>query len=144
MAVLTQLMSDAATTALFAPAAVILAQALGHPPEPYVVTMAMAAVASILTPVGHHGNLLVYGPGGYQFTDFIWVGTPLNHPRGVDRDLARPGPLAPMIRCRRYIRLTNARDYGGERVNTTAERREVTSHVMAASPNRAGSRSTYG
>jgi di/tricarboxylate transporter len=64
MAVLTQLMSDTATTALFAPAAVILAQALGHPPEPYVVTMAMAAVASILTPVGHHGNLLVYGPGG--------------------------------------------------------------------------------
>jgi di/tricarboxylate transporter len=77
VAVLTQLMSDAATTALFAPVAVILAQALGHPPEPYVVTVAMAAVASFLTPIGHHGNLLVYGPGGYQFTDFVWVGTPL-------------------------------------------------------------------
>jgi di/tricarboxylate transporter len=75
--VVTQLMSDAATTALFAPVAVILAQALGHPPEPYVVTVAMAAVASFLTPIGHHGNLLVYGPGGYQFTDFVWVGTPL-------------------------------------------------------------------
>ena len=49
----------------------------GHPPEPYVVTVAMAAVASFLTPIGHHGNLLVYGPGGYQFTDFVWVGTPL-------------------------------------------------------------------
>jgi di/tricarboxylate transporter len=77
VAVITQLMSDAATTALFAPVAVILAQALGHPPEPYVVTVAMAAVASFLTPLGHHGNLLVYGPGGYQFTDFVWVGTPL-------------------------------------------------------------------
>jgi di/tricarboxylate transporter len=75
--VLTQLMSDAATTALFAPVAVVLAQALGHPPEPYVVTVAMAAVASFLTPIGHHGNLLVYGPGGYRFTDFVWVGTPL-------------------------------------------------------------------
>jgi di/tricarboxylate transporter len=77
VAVITQLMSDAATTALFAPVAVILARALGHPPEPYVVTVAMAAVASFLTPIGHHGNLLVYGPGGYQFTDFVWVGTPL-------------------------------------------------------------------
>jgi di/tricarboxylate transporter len=75
--VATQFMSDAATTALFAPVAVILAQALGHPPEPYVVTVAMAAVVSFLTPIGHHGNLLVYGPGGYHFTDFVWVGTPL-------------------------------------------------------------------
>jgi di/tricarboxylate transporter len=32
---------------------------------------------SFLTPVGHHGNLLVYGPGGYQFTDFIRAGAPL-------------------------------------------------------------------
>ncbi|MEP7198242.1 MAG: SLC13 family permease [Chloroflexota bacterium] len=73
----TQLMSDAATTALFAPVAVALAQALGHPPEPYVVTVAMAAVAAFLTPIGHHGNLIVYGPGRYQFADFVKVGTPL-------------------------------------------------------------------
>lgn len=77
VALLTQLMSDAATTALFAPVAVALAGALGHPPEPYVVTVAMAAVASFLTPIGHHGNLLVYGPGRYQFNDFVRVGTPL-------------------------------------------------------------------
>jgi di/tricarboxylate transporter len=75
--VVTQFMSDAATTALFAQVAVILAQALGHLPEPYVVTVAMAAVVSFLTPIGHPGNLLVYGPGGYHFTDFVWVGTPL-------------------------------------------------------------------
>ena len=75
--VLTQLMSDAATTALFAPLAAALAQTLGHAPEPYVVTVAMASVAAFLTPIGHHGNLLVYGPGGYQFTDFLKVGTPL-------------------------------------------------------------------
>jgi di/tricarboxylate transporter len=74
---LTQLMSDSATTALFAPVAVALARALGQPPEPFVVTVAMAAVASFLTPIGHHGNLLVYGPGRYQFTDFVRVGTPL-------------------------------------------------------------------
>jgi di/tricarboxylate transporter len=77
VATITQLMSDAATTALFAPVAVALAQGLGQPPEPYVVTVAMAAVAAFLTPIGHHGNLLVYGPGRYQFADFVRVGTPL-------------------------------------------------------------------
>lgn len=77
VAVLTQLMSDAATTALMAPVALALAQTLGYPPEAFVVTVAMSAVASFLTPIGHHGNLLIYGPGGYQFRDFILVGTPL-------------------------------------------------------------------
>ena len=75
--VLTQFMSDAATTAVFAPVAVALAQALGQPPEAYVVTVAMAAVASFLTPIGHHGNLLIYGPGRYEFADFVRVGAPL-------------------------------------------------------------------
>ena len=75
--VVTQFMSDAATTALFAPVAFALAQALGRSPEPYVITVAMAAVTSFLTPIGHHGNLLVYGPGRYQFMDFVRVGTPL-------------------------------------------------------------------
>ncbi len=76
-AVITQFMSDAATTALLAPVAVALAQALGQPPEPYVVTVAMASIVAFLTPIGHHGNLLVYGPGRYQFNDFVRVGAPL-------------------------------------------------------------------
>src|SRR5215510_13027399 len=75
--IVTQFMSDAATTALFAPVAFALAQGLGRAPEPYIITVAMAAVTSFLTPIGHHGNLLVYGPGRYQFVDFIKVGTPL-------------------------------------------------------------------
>jgi di/tricarboxylate transporter len=77
VAIITQLMSDAATTALFAPIALALANMLGQVPEPYVITVAMAAVTSFLTPIGHHGNLLVYGPGRYQFSDFIKAGTPL-------------------------------------------------------------------
>jgi len=77
VAVVTQFMSDAATTALFAPVAAALAQTLGRSPEPFVVTVAMSAVAAFLTPIGHHGNLLVYGPGRYRFADFIRVGTPL-------------------------------------------------------------------
>jgi len=77
VAAVTQFMSDAATTALFAPVAVSLAQAMGHSPEAYAVTVAMASVVAFLTPIGHHGNLLVYGAGGYRFIDFIRVGTPL-------------------------------------------------------------------
>lgn len=92
VAVLTQFMSDAGTTALFAPVAVALAQALGHAPEPYVVTVAMAAVAAFLTPIGHHGNLLIYGPGRYQFSDFVKVGTPLTLLVGVVVAL-----MAPMV-----------------------------------------------
>jgi di/tricarboxylate transporter len=73
----TQIMSDAGTTALFGPIAIALARGLNLPPEPFVVTVAMAAVTSFFTPIGHHGNLLVYGPGGYQFSDFVKVGVPL-------------------------------------------------------------------
>ncbi len=77
VAAVTQFMSDAATTALFGPIAIALAAVLGHRPEPFVITVAMAAVTAFLTPIGHHGNLLVYGPGRYRFSDFSRVGTPL-------------------------------------------------------------------
>src|SRR5204862_7701058 len=83
VAVLTQFMSDSATTALFAPVAVALARGLGHAPEAYVVTVAMASVAAFFTPIGHHGNLLVYGPGRYRFADFVRVGTPLTIVAGL-------------------------------------------------------------
>jgi di/tricarboxylate transporter len=77
VAVITEFMSDAATTALLAPLAAALAQGLGHAPEPYVVTVAMASVTAFLTPMAHHGNLIIYGPGGYRFGDFARTGTPL-------------------------------------------------------------------
>ncbi len=73
----TQVMSDAATVALFGPIAIALAKGLGVAPEPLVVTVAMASVTAFFTPIGHHGNLLIYGPGGYQFSDFLRVGVPL-------------------------------------------------------------------
>jgi di/tricarboxylate transporter len=81
--ILTQFMSDAATTALFAPLALRLAQVLGHAPEVYVVTVAMASVLALLTPLGHHGNLLIYEPGGYRFNDFPRVGIPLTIVLGI-------------------------------------------------------------
>jgi len=68
--------SDAATVALFGPIAIALAATLGHAPEAYVITVAMAAVTAILTPMSHH-NLIIYGPGGYRFFDYTRVGAPL-------------------------------------------------------------------
>ena len=83
VAVLTQFMSDAGTVALIGPIAAAFAASLGLPPEPFVVTCAMASVVAFLTPIGHHGNLLIYGPGRYQFGDFVRVGTPLTIISGV-------------------------------------------------------------
>ena len=76
-ALLTQIMSDAATTALLGPIAIALAQLLDLPPTPFVVCTALGAVVAFLTPIGHHGNLLILGPGQYRFGDFLRIGLPL-------------------------------------------------------------------
>ena len=51
--------------------------ALGLPPQPFVVCTALGAVVAFLTPIGHHGNLLILNPGQYTFGDFLRVGVPL-------------------------------------------------------------------
>src|SRR5690606_25282569 len=74
---LTQVLSDSATTVLLGPIAVSLAESLGQPATPFVVCTALGAVVAFLTPIGHHGNLLILGPGQYRFSDFIRIGLPL-------------------------------------------------------------------
>jgi di/tricarboxylate transporter len=76
-ALLTQILSDSATTVLLGPIALALAVALGLPPQPFVVCTALGAVVAFLTPIGHHGNLLILNPGQYRFGDFLRVGVPL-------------------------------------------------------------------
>jgi len=76
-ALLTQILSDAATTVLLGPIAVKLAQSLDLAPTPFVVVTALGAVVAFLTPIGHHGNLLILGPGRYRFGDFLRIGLPL-------------------------------------------------------------------
>src|SRR5690606_9867376 len=76
-ALLTQILSDSATTVLLGPIAISLAASLGQPPTPFVVVTALGAVVAFLTPIGHHGNLLILGPGQYRFGDFLRVGLPL-------------------------------------------------------------------
>lgn len=76
-ALLTQIMSDAATTALLGPVAIATAQVLGLPATPFVVCTALGAVVAFLTPIGHHGSLLILKPGQYRFVDFLRIGLPL-------------------------------------------------------------------
>ncbi len=64
--------------ALMAPLAVILAQQLNVDPKPFIMAVAFAASTAMATPMGYQTNLLVYGPGGYTFKDFVKFGLPLN------------------------------------------------------------------
>ncbi len=75
---LTELVSNNAVAVVVTPIAIGLAQALGLEPRPLVVAVMVAASASFATPIGYQTNMLVYGPGGYRFSDFLRVGIPLN------------------------------------------------------------------
>ncbi|MEL6451905.1 MAG: SLC13 family permease [Pseudomonadota bacterium] len=76
--VLTELVSNNAVAVVVTPIAIGLAGALGLDPRALVVAVMVAASASFATPIGYQTNMLVYGPGGYKFTDFMRVGIPLN------------------------------------------------------------------
>lgn len=81
--VLTELVSNNAVAVVVTPIAIGLAQAMGVDPRPLVVAVMVAASASFATPIGYQTNMLVYGPGGYKFTDFLRVGIPLNFSIGL-------------------------------------------------------------
>ena len=81
--VLTELVSNNAVAVVVTPITIGLATALGIDPRPLVVAVMVAASASFATPIGYQTNMLVYGPGGYKFTDFMRVGIPLSLSIGV-------------------------------------------------------------
>ncbi len=76
--ILTELVSNNAVGVVMTPIAIGLAHAIGVDPRPLVVAVMVAASASFSTPIGYQTNTLVYGPGGYKFSDFLRVGVPLN------------------------------------------------------------------
>lgn len=88
--VLTELVSNNAVAVVVTPIAIGLAEALGIDARPLVVAVMVAASASFATPIGYQTNMLVYGPGGYKFTDFMKVGIPLNLSVGVLASLLIP------------------------------------------------------
>jgi di/tricarboxylate transporter len=75
---LTQFMSNAASTVVIAPIAIGAAQQIGSDPHGLLMAVAVGASAGFLTPVAHQSNVLVMGPGGYRFGDYFKSGLPLD------------------------------------------------------------------
>ncbi|MFK7763074.1 MAG: SLC13 family permease [Roseobacter sp.] len=74
----TEIVSNNAVAVIMTPLAIGLASALALDPRPLVVAVMIAASCAFATPIGYQTNTLIYGPGGYRFTDFTRVGLPLN------------------------------------------------------------------
>ncbi len=75
---LTELISNNAAVVVMVPVGIGAARALDLDPRAFVLAIMFAASTSFSTPVGYQTNALVYGPGGYKFTDYLRVGGPLN------------------------------------------------------------------
>jgi di/tricarboxylate transporter len=76
--ILTEIVSNNAVAVIMTPIAISLADALGMDARALVVAVMIAASCAFATPIGYQTNTLVYGPGGYKFSDFVRVGMPLN------------------------------------------------------------------
>lgn len=76
--IMTELATNNAVAIVATPVAIEIAGALGEDPRPFLLLVMIAASASFATPIGYQTNTLVYGAGGYKFTDFLRFGAPLN------------------------------------------------------------------
>src|SRR3990172_322605 len=74
----TEIITNNAAAALMFPIALAVTQQAGLEPRPFFIIVALAASASFATPIGYQTNLMVYGPGGYKFRDFMKIGIPMN------------------------------------------------------------------
>jgi di/tricarboxylate transporter len=74
---LSDVMNNTATAVIAAPIAVDIANRLQVNPDPFLMTVAVAASCAFLTPIGHKNNTLIMGPGGYRFGDYWRMGLPL-------------------------------------------------------------------
>ncbi len=76
--ILTEFLSNNAVAVLYTPVAIKLAENLALDPRPFAVAVMFSATLAFATPVGYQTNMMVYGPGGYRFTDYVRIGLPLN------------------------------------------------------------------
>lgn len=77
-AAFTEVITNNAAAVLMFPIALATSDQLGVSVLPFAVTVMIAASASFITPLGYQTNLMVYGPGRYQFTDYVRIGVPLS------------------------------------------------------------------
>lgn len=80
---LTEIITNNAVAVLMFPIVMATAQNLGVNHLPFVIAVMMGASASFATPIGYQTNLMVYGPGGYRFGDYLRIGVPLNLVVGI-------------------------------------------------------------
>lgn len=76
--ILTEMVTNNAAALLMFPIAMASASGMGVSVTPYVFAIMMSASASFATPIGYQCNMMVYGPGGYKFSDFLRIGVPMN------------------------------------------------------------------
>ncbi|MCK5728621.1 MAG: anion permease [Methylococcales bacterium] len=75
---LTEIITNNAAAIIMLPIALSGAESLSVSPIPFAVAVMISASASFITPIGYQTNLMVYGPGGYQFNDYLKLGIPLS------------------------------------------------------------------
>lgn len=75
--VITEFLSNTAVAAMTVPIMYTAATQLGCDPLPFLIALLMAVGSSLVTPIGSSTNMLVYGPGGYRFGDFVRIGLPV-------------------------------------------------------------------
>jgi di/tricarboxylate transporter len=83
VSILTEMITNNAAAVLLFPFCLETAEMYDASPRPFIMALVLAASASFMTPIGYQTNMMVYGPGGYRFGDFIRIGGPLNLLLGI-------------------------------------------------------------
>ena len=76
--IVTEVITNNAAAVLIFPFCLETARLCHADPRPFLMALVLSASASFMTPIGYQTNMMVYGPGGYRFTDFLRIGAPLN------------------------------------------------------------------
>ncbi|MBV0890271.1 SLC13 family permease [Paracoccus sp. Z118] len=87
---LTEVLSNNAVAVILTPIAIELALQLGHDPRAFVVAVMFSASVAFATPIGYQTHMMVYGPGGYRFSDFLRIGIPMDIVTGIVACLTIP------------------------------------------------------
>ncbi|WP_339109532.1 SLC13 family permease [Thioclava sp. GXIMD4216] len=88
--VMTEFLSNNAVAVIYAPIAISLAHSLGYDPRPFAIAVMFSASVAFATPIGYQTHMMVYGPGGYRFNDFLRLGIPLDIVTGLTACLIIP------------------------------------------------------